>query len=179
MRPVPSKKVSIIGRSASLNAVTLPLASASDCMGAEDSTRLGDRTDHIILPRMHMVLTNSSLVIDHLLAFLVEGPKKTEDPCCRYEFPHLAAWARTDHLVALIRPIPSLPFCETKMFKPLAVLLFLLGIGTTPALAQTAAHCAPYQEQTVAMDLQVATQMAASAAAAVGDTAPYATWFGT
>ncbi len=64
------------------------------------------------------------------------------------------------------------------MLRPFAVLLLLLGVWTTPALAQTAAHCAPYQEQTVAMDLELATQMAASAAAAVGDTETFARWFG-
>ena len=64
------------------------------------------------------------------------------------------------------------------MFKPFALLVILIGVWTTPALAQTAARCAPYQEQTVAMDLEVATGMAASAAAAVGDTDTFAKWFG-
>jgi peptidyl-Lys metalloendopeptidase len=58
--------------------------------------------------------------------------------------------------------------------------MFMVGLllWTTSALGQTAAQCEPYQEQTVAMDLEVATQMAASAAAAVGDTPTYAKWFG-
>jgi hypothetical protein len=64
------------------------------------------------------------------------------------------------------------------LFRPFAILLLLISVWTAPALAQTAAQCAPYQEQTVALDLEVATQMAASAAAAVGDTETYAKWFG-
>ncbi|EYD76421.1 putative protease precursor [Rubellimicrobium mesophilum DSM 19309] len=65
------------------------------------------------------------------------------------------------------------------MFRRIAILLLLVGIWATPSLAQTAARCAPYQEQSVATDLEIATRMAASAAAAVGDTETFATWFGT
>jgi hypothetical protein len=64
------------------------------------------------------------------------------------------------------------------VFRLFASLCLFISIWTTPALAQTAARCAPYQEQTVAMDLEVATQMAATAAAAVGDTETFAKWFG-
>jgi hypothetical protein len=64
------------------------------------------------------------------------------------------------------------------MFKPFAILLQFVGVWTTPALAQTAARCAPYQQQIVTMDLEVATGMAASAAAAVRDTDTFAKWFG-
>lgn len=52
-------------------------------------------------------------------------------------------------------------------------------LWAAPTLAQTAAHCEPYQEQTIVLDLEVATQMTASAAALVGDTPTYAQWFGT
>jgi hypothetical protein len=62
------------------------------------------------------------------------------------------------------------------MFRLLLVACLLTT--TSAALAQVASQCEPYQEQTVAMDLSVATQMAASAAAAVGDTDTYARWFG-
>lgn len=65
------------------------------------------------------------------------------------------------------------------MIRSFAVLFVCLLSWTTPALSQVAAQCEPYEEQTVAMDLAVATQMAASAAALVGDTPSYARWFGT
>lgn len=61
-------------------------------------------------------------------------------------------------------------------------LLACFAIGTLAcpdtASAQSTAQCAPYESQTVLMDLGVATRMAASAAAAVGDTPTYAAWFG-
>jgi deuterolysin len=65
------------------------------------------------------------------------------------------------------------------MLRSFPSLLAGLLAWTTPTLAQTAAQCAPYEEQTGAMDLAVARQMAASAAAAVGDSETYAKWFGT
>ena len=64
------------------------------------------------------------------------------------------------------------------MLRPISIFMVCLLLWTIPALAQTVAQCEPYQEQTVAMDLEVATRMAASAAAAVGDTPTYTKWFG-
>jgi peptidyl-Lys metalloendopeptidase len=65
------------------------------------------------------------------------------------------------------------------MPRIVAFLVACFCIWTTPAHAQSAAQCAPYEEQTVAMDFAVARQMAALAAAAAGDTPTYAKWFGT
>lgn len=64
---------------------------------------------------------------------------------------------------------------------PRLLTLTLAGccLWAPPASAQTAAHCEPYQEQTIMLDLAVATQMTASAAALVGDTPTYGKWFGT
>jgi hypothetical protein len=69
---------------------------------------------------------------------------------------------------------------KSAMLRSLALLLLgLASLWPSPPLAHTVARCEPYEEQTIRMDLAVATQMAAASAAAVGDTPTYSKWFGT
>jgi hypothetical protein len=67
-----------------------------------------------------------------------------------------------------------------EIFVPRLLTLTLAAycLWAATALAQTAAHCEPYEEQTIMLDLEVATRMTASAAALVGDTPTYAKWLG-
>jgi peptidyl-Lys metalloendopeptidase len=106
-------------------------------------------------------------------------PPPTAAPRCGSDRP---TWHwLTDLLIVQTETVAQVHPAIREIPVPRLLSLILAGycLWAAPALAQTAAHCEPYQEQTIVLDLGVATQMTASAAALVGDTPTYAKWFGT